>query len=572
MSETAYYRELFDRSGVASVVIASDMGIVMANQEMEKLVGYTRGEIEHRMKWPDFVDSRDLERMMAYHYARREPGGAAPSEYECRLINRDGECRDVLARAALLADGERSIVSFMDITKLKQTEQALKESSEKLSSIVEAAHGFIYTRDRQYRIEFMNKAVVDRIGRDATGEPCYQVICGLDRPCPWCLAEGVFQGEARRMEFENPGDSRWYHALMSPIENAAGEVVSLEVFAIDITERKREESALLERAAYLREENVRLKSSLRERYRFGDIIGKSRSMQQVYDRVLNAAATDANTIIYGESGTGKELVAKAIHESSERREAPFVVVNCGAIPDALLESEFFGYKRGAFTGAERDKHGFLALADGGTLFLDELGELGVNMQVKLLRVIEGRGYTPIGGQTAVFPDIRIIAATHRDLRSQVNAGEMREDFFYRIHVIPIHIPPLRERREDLLLLIDHFQKQYPDPDRLPPVTGEILEALHDHDWPGNVRELENTMHRYFTLNQFDLLQSSGKTRRPSPVLGSRDLKAALDAYEKDLIRAALEHSRWHRGRAAEQLGINRRTLFKKMKTHGIDHA
>src|SRR6056297_2412996 len=157
-------------------------------------------------------------------------------------------------------------------------------------------------------------------------------------------------------------------------------------------------------------------------------------MQTVYDRVLNAAATDANTIIYGESGTGKELVAKAIHESSERREAPFVVVNCGAIPDALLESEFFGYKRGAFTGAERDKHGFLALADGGTLFLDELGELGVNMQVKLLRVIEGRGYTPIGGQGAVFPDIRIIAATHRDLRGLVNVGEMREDFFYRIHV------------------------------------------------------------------------------------------------------------------------------------------
>lgn len=572
MSETAYYRELFDRSGAASVVIASDMSIVMANQEMEKLVGYLRTEIEHGMKWPQFVDSRDLDRMMHYHYSRRETGGQAPSEYECRLINRDGESRDVLVRAAILADGKQSIASFMDITQLKQTEQALKESSEKLSTIIEAADGFIYTRDRQYRIEFMNKAVADRIGRDGTGEPCYQVICGLDRPCPWCLAEEVFHGQARRMEFENPGDSRWYHVLMSPIEDAAGEVASLEVFAIDITERKREESALLERAAYLREENVRLKSSLRERYRFGDIIGKSRSMQQVYDRVLNAAATDANTIIYGESGTGKELVARAIHKSSERREAPFVVVNCGAIPDALLESEFFGYKRGAFTGAERDKHGFLALADGGTLFLDELGELGMNMQVKLLRVIEGRGYTPIGGQAAVFPNIRIIAATHRDLRAQVNAGEMREDFFYRIHVIPIHIPPLRERKEDLLLLIDHFQKQYPDPDRLPPVTGEILEALHDYGWPGNVRELENTLHRYFTLRQFDLIQSSDKTRPPPRVQRGRNLRTALEAYEKDLILAALEHTRWHRGRAAGQLGINRRTLFKKMKIYGLDHA
>ena len=572
MSEAAYFREIFDRSGAASVVIEPDMCIVMANEEMEKMVGYRRKEIENRMKWPEFVDSRDMDRMMDYHYARRESGGEAPSEYECRLVDREGGCRYVLAKAAMLADGKRSIVSFMDITQLKQAEQALKESSEKLSSIVEAAHGLIFTRDRDCRIEFMNRAVVDRLGRDGTGEPCYQVICGLDRPCPWCLAEDVFQGQAQRMEFENPGDSRWYHAMMSPIADAAGNVASLEVFAIDITERKREESALLERAAYLRKENVRLKSSLRERLGFGDIIGKSRSMQRVYERVLNAAAAEANTIIYGESGTGKELVAKAIHESSDRREAPFVVVNCGAIPEALLESEFFGYKRGAFTGAERDKHGFLALADGGTLFLDELGELGLNMQVKLLRVIEGKGYIPIGGQRPVFPNLRIIAATLRDLRAQVNAGEMREDFFYRIHVIPIHIPPLRERKEDLLLLIDHFRKQYPDPARLPPVTGEILEAMHDYDWPGNVRELENTMHRYFTLRQFDLLQSSGKTPSPPSVNGGRDLKAALEAYEKDLIRASLEHNRWHRGRAAGQLGINRRTLFKKIRAYGLDRS
>jgi len=570
--EDAGYRQLFDQSGAAAVVIEPDMTIAMANREFEKLVGCDRAGLEERLKLSVFIDPRDLDRMTRYHYARRRKGGQAPAEYECRLINRKGEGRSLFAKVGLLAGGRQSIISFMDITQLKQAEQALKESSDKLSAIVEAAHGFIYTRDRQYRIEFMNKAVMDRIGRDATGEPCYRVICGLDSPCPWCLAEGVFKGEAHRMEFENPGDSRWYHALMSPIEDAAGEVASLEVFAIDITERKREESALLERAAYLRKENVRLKSSLRERFGFGDIIGKSRAMQDVYDLVLNAAATEANTIIYGESGTGKELVAKAIHESSDRREAPFVVVNCGAIPEALLESEFFGYKRGAFTGAERDKHGFLSLADGGTLFLDELGEIGLNMQVKLLRVIEGKGYIPVGGQSVLFPDIRIISATHRDLRARVDAGEMREDFFYRIHVIPIHIPPLRERKEDLLLLIDHFQKRYPDPARLPPVSGEILEAIHDYDWPGNVRELENTMHRYFTLRQFDLLQFSGKARRPPPVRGGRDLRTALEAYEKDLVRAALEHSRWHRGRAAEQLGINRRTLFKKMKAHGLDQA
>ncbi|HMA67550.1 MAG TPA: sigma 54-interacting transcriptional regulator, partial [Desulfosalsimonadaceae bacterium] len=482
----AYYRRMFDNSGAASIIIEPDMTIVMANEEFEKLTGYSRSDIEGRMKWSSFIASGDRERMVHYHYLRRQFSGQAPSEYECQVVNRWGEQRHIFMKVGMLPDGRRSIASFMDITRLKQTEQALQENTAKLRTIIEAAQGYIYTCSRQLELEFMNKAFMDRIGRDAVGEHCYRVLCGLDAPCPWCRRREVFAGKTARMEFENPADGRWYDAVMSPIVDDNGSVSSIELFAIDITERKQAESALAERAAHLREENVRLKSSMRDRFRFGDIIGKSKPMQTVYDLILNAAATDANTVIYGESGTGKELVARAIHENSRRRGGPFVVVNCGAIPEALLESEFFGYKKGAFTGAERDKHGYLALADGGTLFLDELGEIGLNMQVKLLRVIEGRGYTPVGGQIAVYPDIRIIAATHRNLREQVRAGAMREDFFYRIHVIPVRIPPLRERKEDLLLLLDHFRQHYPDQANLPPITGQILEALHDYEWPGNV--------------------------------------------------------------------------------------
>jgi len=570
----AHYRRMFDKSGAASIIVGPDMTIAMANEEFEQLSGYTREEIEGRMKWSAFIAPEDRDRMVRYHYQRRQPGAEAPPEYECRLINRNGEYRHIFMKVGMLPDGKRSIASFMDVTPLKYSEQALKENTDKLSTIIEAAEGFIFTCGRGLQIEFMNKTLMDKIGRDATGEFCFKALCGLNAPCPWCRRDLVFEGQSGRQEFENPQDGRWYEAIMSPISDDNGTVSSMEALVIDISERKREESALAERAAYLRKENVRLKSSMKERFRFGEIIGKSKAMQAVYDLILNAAATDANTIIYGESGTGKELVARAIHENSDRQEAPFVVVNCGAIPETLLESEFFGYKKGAFTGAERDKPGYLALADGGTLFLDELGEIGLNMQVKLLRVIEGNGYTPVGDNRPQFPDIRFIGATHRNIPELVKTGGMREDFFYRIHVIPIHLPPLRERKEDLLLLVDHFRQSYASQAELPPISGEILDALHSYDWPGNVRELQNSLHRYFTLRHFDGLQPSGRgdRKKPQPAAAPQDLQAALENYEKDLLLAALARCKWHRGRAAHWLGINRRTLFKKIKKYDLDRS
>jgi len=566
------YRTVFEKSGAASIIIEPDMTIAMSNAEFEKLSGYSKQEIENRMKWSVFVAPEDQERMRGYHYARRKPDGQAPVEYECRVINRAGELRYIFMKVGMLPDGKRSIASFMDITSLKLTAKALTESEAKLRTVIEAVEGYIYICDESLRLEFMNNALIDKIGRDATGELCYEALCNLSEPCPWCRRASVFSGEIDRREFEDEADGRWYYAVMSPIFDERGVAVKLEALLIDITERKHAEKALADRAAYLSKENIRLKSSMKERFRFGDIIGKSEPMQAIYDLILNAAATDANAIISGESGTGKELVAKAIHENSDRQATPFVVVNCGAIPEPLLESEFFGYKKGAFTGAERDKHGYLALADGGTLFLDELGEIGLNMQVKLLRVIEGHGYTPVGGSAPHYPDIRFIGATHRELRELVKSGAMREDFFYRIHVIPIHLPPLRERKEDLSLLVEHFRQAYPDDADLPPITGEIMDAIYHYEWPGNVRELQNTLRRYFTLHQFDILESPDRARAPSVAHPPLELEASLAQYEKELILSALEHSKWHRGHAAEQLGINRRTLYKKMKKYGIDQS
>ena len=575
----AWFRVVFDKSGAASIIIEPDMTIAMANEEFEKLTGFRKDEIEGRIKWSAFIAPEDVERMSGYHYQRRQPDGGAPGEYECRIINRAGQARDIFIKVGMLPDGQRSIASFMDITALKKTAGALQESEAKLLSIIEAVEGLIYTCGRDFTIGFMNKALAGRVGGDAVGRVCYRTIYRRETPCPWCALAEVFGGRAVRREFENPVDGRWYDAMMSPIFDPGGAVSHMESFVIDITERKLNEQALQERELSLHRENVRLKSSIRERFRFGDIIGKSPAMQRVYELILSAAATDANVIIYGESGTGKELVARAVHDMSRRAPGPFVIVNCGAIPESLLESEFFGYCKGAFTGADKDKHGYLDLADGGTLFLDELGEIGHNMQVKLLRVIEGQGYLPVGGERVRQPSIRIIAATNQDLAALVRQGRMREDFFYRIHVIPIHLPPLRERKEDIPLLIDHFMRRHENQDRLPLISGRILDAALAHHWPGNVRELQNVLHRYVTLNRFDLLplplKDSTVSAGPAVLSGTNipaaaGLAASVENCEKELILRALEQHRWHRGRAAADLGIHRRTLFKKMKKHKID--
>ncbi len=326
----------------------------------------------------------------------------------------------------------------------------------------------------------------------------------------------------------------------------------------------------------LREENVRLKANIKDRFRFGDIIGKSEPMQRVYELILQAAATDMNVILYGESGTGKELVSQAIHEASDRKEQVFFPVNIGAIPENLIESEFFGHKKGAFTGADNDKQGFLHLTDKGTLFLDELAEIGLNLQVKLLRVLEGNGFTPLGTTEVIKPNIRFIAASNQDLSYRVKTGQIREDFYYRIHVLPIRLPPLRERKEDIPLLVEHFLKSTAPLQKGKPITPGFLQALQGYDWPGNVRELQNTLNRYVTLGEIDFLgeRINSKISETSNFGDSiNPRKMALDQavadYEKATILNALKNSQGHKVKTAAALGISRATLFNKLKKYGI---
>jgi len=575
------YHKAFELSGAPSAIIDEDMTLIMVNREFVKLTGYSQKEIQRRMKWTAFIAEGDIERMKGYHVGRREARPDIPNEYECRVVDRSGHAKDIFVKVGM-TDETRSIASFMDITIRKQAEQALRMSEAKLSSMIEAAAGFIYTSTREYRIDFMNKALVAAVGGNARNYICHKALYNLDEPCEWCPMDRVIQGESILKDLQNPTNGKWYHAIYSPILDEGGSVSKSHVMVIDITERKLKEDALKQAEKRLRKENRLLKTGIRERFKFGEIVGKSEKMQALYEQIINAASMDANVIVYGESGTGKELTAKTIHELSDRRGKPFVVVNCGAIPENLLESEFFGYRKGAFTGAGADRQGYLDLADGGTLFLDEIGEIGLSLQVKLLRVLEGGGYIPVGGNTLKKPDIRIIAATNEDLVKKVRKGDVRLDFFYRIHIIPIHLPPLRKRREDLLLLVEHFFNTFGDKEKLPPLTGEIIEKINQYSWPGNVRELRNTLRRYVTLKKFDTLDpslfASSNASTPldtvdenEPVKHDRDdLQSAVETFEKEHITDILIKHRWQRNQAAAALGINRKTLFRKIQRYGIE--
>jgi len=335
----------------------------------------------------------------------------------------------------------------------------------------------------------------------------------------------------------------------------------------------------------LKAENVLLRSQLQERYRFDNIIGQSQPMQEMYRMIQRVARTDATVLILGESGTGKELIANAIHFNGTRLDRPFVPINCGAIPEELMESELFGHERGAFTGALRERKGRFEVAHGGTVFLDEIGEMSPKLQVKLLRVLQERKFERVGSSRTIEVDVRVIAATNQDLEQAVASGKFREDLFYRLNVIPFLVPPLRERDGDVPLLVHFFLRQHCHKKDLPlkKIGKSALEALQHYDWPGNVRELENVMERLVILTDGDEIQVDDlpprmRQTKPSdspPLLSignsGIDMKQTLDDLESHLILEALEKAGGVKSQAAKYLGLNRTTLIEKMKKREITY-
>ncbi|NOZ20893.1 MAG: sigma-54-dependent Fis family transcriptional regulator [Planctomycetes bacterium] len=324
----------------------------------------------------------------------------------------------------------------------------------------------------------------------------------------------------------------------------------------------------------LESEVVRLRSELEGRFRFENIIGQSPKMQQVYDLIESVSETDANVLIQGETGTGKELVARAIHYNSHRKDKPFVKVDCAALTETLLESELFGHVKGSFTGAIRDRDGRFRTADKGTIFLDEIGNVPITIQTKLLRVVQDSQFEPVGGDETIAVDVRVIAATNADLGMHVKQDKFRSDLFYRLNVITIQLPPLREKKEDIPALVAKFLVQYREKNNRP-ITSISRPALHklmSYDWPGNVRELENMIERAVILCKGDTIEPQDLSLPHDvdlPDMREKTLDDAIDEVEKRIILDTLQTHDGNKIKAAKALGISRASLYNKLKKHDI---
>ena len=401
------------------------------------------------------------------------------------------------------------------------------------------------------------------------------------------VSEGVATGEpfeykhrARRAD----GVYRWHQARWYPQRDEMGQIVRWYALVTDIDERKRAEETL--EKAYreirrltdrLRDENVLLRQQIGQVFMFEDIVGSSPALKNVFASIIQVAPTDSTVLISGETGTGKELIARAIHKRSQRVGQAFVSVNCASVPPSLIASELFGHEKGAFTGAVQRRQGRFELANGGTIFLGEIGDLPAETQLALLRVLQERTFERVGGNRVIPTDVRIIAATNRDLTVAIDSGAFRPDLFYRLNVFPIHVPTLRERKEDIPILIECFVKRFADKagKRISKIDKNTLELCESYDWLGNIRELQNIVERSVILCNDDTLrveQAWLTTRHPGPGSVRGSLTKALQSYETRIIEAALAESNGKVAGpdgAAAKLGIPRSTLDARIKQLNI---
>ncbi len=435
--------------------------------------------------------------------------------------------------------------------------------------IIDSLADGVFTVDRSWRITSFNPAAENITGwkqEQAIGRFCGEVfhssICGKN--C--AIAQSLYGGKSvsnRSITISDKNGER------VPISICAAPLTDYEGNIIGGVETFRDISDI-----------TLLQKKITKSYSFNAIISKSASMQQIFSILPEIAHSRSNVLLLGESGTGKELVARAISQASDRNKKPFVAVNCGALPATLLESELFGYKAGAFTDAGKDRPGRFAAAEGGTLFLDEIGDIPNSVQVKLLRVLQSREYEPLGASTPIKADVRIITATNRDLQAMVNEGTFREDLFYRLNVVKIHLPPLRERMEDIPLLIDHFIKQYNTQQNkdIVGLSNQTLAVLMHYDYPGNIRELENIIEYSFILCEGGFIQPE---HLPDTFMSQQEAQASLnprtaggepktlEEVEKQAVFDALERNNWKRMATCRELGISKDTLRRKISRFNL---
>ncbi|MEN8757308.1 MAG: sigma 54-interacting transcriptional regulator [Desulfobacterales bacterium] len=507
------------------------------------------------------------------------------------MLAKNGRLRQVNWFHVVLRDSDDRITGTLsigeDVTDLHEAQKALVDEKERMDVILSTLNTGLVLLDSELNVVWINDTLRKLFPEGVPiGEKCYAIAENRTLPCEDCGAlKALADGRVHAMERYNKKIDKWVQIVSLPIRDETGRAVQVLEATTDITDRKKTEEArdryleeLEALKARLEDENIYLKEEIESRHGFKEIIGRSNVILYVLEKVRQVAKTDATVLIQGETGVGKELVSRAIHNTSRRSQNPFININCATLPANLVESELFGHEAGAFTGADRLRKGRFELADGGTIFLDEISELPLDLQSKLLRVLQEGQFERVGGSNPLKVDVRVIAATNRNLSEEVAEGHFRPDLFYRLNVYPITVPPLRTRREDILLLVNHFVPQIADRigKTVDQISPHVLEKLTNYDWPGNVRELVNILERAVITSHDGVIRLPEEMAEPvKPFVNTRDTQVQpmdLQTIERQHIISVLNSVNWRisgpKG-AAKILGLNPSTLRFRMQKLGI---
>jgi formate hydrogenlyase transcriptional activator len=568
-------RLLVDRIPAFTWSTHPDGSVEFVNQRWREYAGLSAEESQG-WGWQAAIHPEDLPSLMEKQRALLRSG--IPGDIEARMRRHDGVFRWFLIRFEPFRDETGKIVMWYgvstDIEDLKQTEEKLREDERELRRITDAIPQTIVVLDPSGTPLYANEATLDYTGlsREDVVAPNFRErifhaedLERLRDQRKVALARGLpFEVEHRALRKD--GQYRWFLTHYNPFRNEQGQVIRWYATGTDIHDRVRAEERT-------RNENVALREQIDRDSMFEDIVGSSESLRKVLRQVAKVAPSDSTVLILGETGTGKELIARGIHKRSKRAERAFIGVNCAAIPASLIASELFGHEKGAFTGATQRRIGRFESANGGTIFLDEVGDLPHETQITLLRVLQERELERVGGNQPIPVDVRVLAATHRDLNALVADGKFREDLLYRLNVVPIEMPPLRERPADIPLLVEYFIDRFGKMagKKFRAIDKKSLKVFETYDWPGNVRELQNVIERAVILSEGDTLavdETWLKQEAPRKPVRTRTLTGVLVRQEKEMIEAALAETQ---GRisgpagAAARLGLPARTLDSKIK-------
>jgi formate hydrogenlyase transcriptional activator len=504
-------------------------------------------------------------------------------DFTKRIVGPDGKIRYIRCVGVPVTHGatfQGFVGTGMDVTEQEQLTKALRESEKELRQVLDLTPQLIAVYGPNRERLYANHVLLDYLGfsleewRQSPGPRNYVYPDDKERSDVF-FDRAIARASADELELRlrrRDGSYRWFLTRLNPLRDEQGQITRWYITGADIEDRKQAEDTL-------RRENVALREEIDKASMFEEIVGTSPALKAVLSRISKVAPSDSTVLITGETGTGKELVARAIHRRSDRASRAFISVNCAVIPRDLIASELFGHEKGAFTGATQQRLGRFELANGGTLFLDEVGELPSGTQIALLRVLQEHEFERVGGSRPIRADVRVVAASNRDLQAAISAGSFRSDLFYRLHVFPIEMPSLRERREDIPLLVEYFIDRYARKagKHFKNVEKRILQVLQSYPWPGNIRELQNVIERSVILCESDIFSvDESWLPLPLPATDSKrpiGLPRRLEAQEKNMIEEALKASR---GRvfgptgAAAKLGIPRSTLESKIKSLTID--